>query len=179
MATIGAFLKYFNAYPADLTAGRQKGDNMELNEASGKIEGRKESDGRLTLRVGGEFYSQFFNNRDLNEDTKEAMKACEIGETWDIGWAKGGDEGQFRNIITMEKVIDVNEGMPESTPAPKGMTKEQEIGFYALMKGVSPMISGNLQLFVDYAGGDFGSGWLKAREFVLDFVVDLQKEIKK
>lgn len=173
MATLKNFIKVFGELII------LEGDKMELNQTSGKIEGRKESDGRLTLRVGGEFYSQFFNNRDLSEDTKQAMKDCQLEETWDIGWTKGGDKGQFRNIVTMEKVIDVNEDMPKSTPASKGMTKEQEIGFYALMKGVSPMISGNLQLFVDYAGGDFEAGWLKARELVLDFVVDLQKEIRK
>jgi len=91
---------------------------MELSETTGKIEGRKEADGRLTLRVGGAFYSQFLNNRELSEDTKQSMQDCQIGETWDIGWIKGGDKGQFRNIITMGKILDVNEDVSTSAPEP-------------------------------------------------------------
>ena len=137
-------------YPAE----GSKGENM--NETTGKIEKRGEKDGKLSIFVAGQWYSQFFNNKNITEDTRKAMESCQIGETWKIGWQAAGDKNQWRNIAVMEREIDVNEDV--TTPPTKGK-KDDIITYLAVWKAVTPLFSGNLQAFIDMSDGDFLAGW--------------------
>ena len=100
---------------------------MDLQETTGKIERRSEKDGRLSIFITGQWYSQFFTNKYISAETKQAMENCQIGETWKVGWSA---KGEFRNIQAMERIIDVNDDLPP-TPRKSNDTRERSIEYQA------------------------------------------------
>ena len=169
MATINDWIKVFGE-------PLLKGDNM--NETTGSIEKRGEKEGKLSIFIAGQWYSQFFNNKNITEDTRKAMESCQIGETWKIGWQAAGDKGQWRNIIVMEREIDVNQDMKQPTPAPSGRTKDEHITNLALWKCATTMFSNTLQIFIDNEGGDFQKGFAEWIAHAKGFFNTLKEDTK-
>ena len=170
---LGTFTKVFGEVKIVGITNINGGKMENINETTGKIERRGEKNGRLSIYINGQWYSQFFNNRNITPETKEGMERCKVGENWKIGWVA---DGEYRNISVMEQEIDVKEDMKEKELPSK--SKDEHISDLAIFKACTPIFSGNLHLFMDKMGGDFEAGWNDAVQYLFGLFRAAKKEIK-
>jgi len=168
---IDVFFKVFNAYPAEEgggssasetyrghgesvirrtppPAGRQlKGDNMSEIESIIKTKNIKNNRYSFLMQDGETWLSQFSNNRNITPELAEHLKTAEQGETWKFEYVQ---DGNFKNITAMERLINVRDDAP--TPAPKGDNRDKSFALSYAKDAVSTIYAAKIQAGQDVPG---------------------------